>query len=62
MESQWCETKQTKNENELNHESHSNDEQYQEQLSMFRLNLGWHPDYEVKDEGYPKQTEGSGMP
>ena len=32
MESQWSETKQTKNENE----SHSNDEQYQEKLSMFR--------------------------
>ena len=36
MESQWCETKQTKNENELNYEPHSNDKQYHEQLSMFR--------------------------
>ena len=36
MESQWCETEQTKNVNEFNYESHSKDEQYQEQLSMFR--------------------------
>ena len=36
MPSQWCETKQTKKENELNYEPHSNDKQYHEQLSMFR--------------------------
>ena len=36
MASQWCETKQTKNENEYNYEWHSKDEQSWEQMIMFR--------------------------
>ena len=62
MASQWCETKQTKNENEYNYEWHSKDEQSWEQMIMFRQNLGRHLDYGVKDEAYPKKTYANGMP
>ena len=56
MASQGCETKQTNNENEQNCEWLSIDEESWEQTIVFTQNLGWHQEYGVKDEGYPKQT------
>ena len=38
------------------YEQRSNDEQSWEQMIMFRQNLGWHPDYGVKEGVYPKKT------
>ena len=40
MACQRCETKQTKNKNETNYEWRSNGERSQEQMIMFRENLG----------------------
>ena len=57
MASQRHETKQTKNENEQNYEWCSNDEQSQEQMIMFRQNLGWHSDYGVKGDTLKKLKE-----